>query len=300
MSKEKKKGLLKRAMAVMAQKWRVVVMDKASFEVRRTLIFSGWNMLIYTLFLLILISLATFFLISYTPLKSLIPGFSDVVKYQNLKKEMEVTLVELDELEHKTKVVDLYYKSIHDVLNEREPENAEQEAIKQADSSKDYRNVQLPKSIEDSLLRKKVDESEKYNFNISYTDRGTGNSLYGVFFFKPLNGTVSNSINLAEGHFGVDIVAAPGTPVKATLDGTVILAEWTPGDGYVIHLQHDKNVVSVYKHNSTLLKKVGNRVKAGDVIAILGNSGKHTSGAHLHFEIWQNGNPLNPQEYIVF
>lgn len=300
MEQKKKTGLFKRLLEKMSSKRRVVIMDKATFEVKRTLIFSGWTVFFFIAFVFIVISAATFFMISYTPAKTLIPGFNEVIQYQRLKAELEATLIHLDEFEHKAEVVDLYYKTINDILNERIPDDPSQEGLQYIDTTKNYRDLKLPKSTNDSLLRRKVDESEKYNFNLNYGERGDDNTLYGVFFFKPIEGTVSNSINISEGHYGVDVVATVGTPVKATLDGTVILAEWTPNDGYVVHIQHQKNVVSVYKHNSTILKKVGNKVKAGDVVAILGNSGKHTSGPHLHFEIWQNGNPINPQAYIVF
>jgi murein DD-endopeptidase MepM/ murein hydrolase activator NlpD len=120
------------------------------------------------------------------------------------------------------------------------------------------------------------------------------------FFFPPINGLITNYFNPAQNHFGVDIVAGSGTPIKATLDGTIIFAGWTLSSGYTLAIQHANNLVSVYKHNDVLLKREGNYVKAGEAIAIIGNTGTFSTGIHLHFELWFNGNPINPIDYIVF
>jgi len=115
-----------------------------------------------------------------------------------------------------------------------------------------------------------------------------------------VEGVVSSKFNLSNNHFGIDIVAGPNEVVKSTLDGTVIISAWTIETGYVIQIQHAANIISAYKHNARPLIKQGDRVKAGDAIAIVGNSGELTSGPHLHFEIWQNGTPVNPEDYIFF
>ena len=131
---------------------------------------------------------------------------------------------------------------------------------------------------------------------------GGGNSsqLDDLFFFTPLSGIISSSYNTKIGHYGVDVVSKKNEPIKSVADGTVILASWTQDAGYVITVQHKSNVISVYKHNSSLLKKPGDFVNAGDVIAIIGNTGELTSGPHLHFELWYNGNPVDPEEFVSF
>ena len=121
-----------------------------------------------------------------------------------------------------------------------------------------------------------------------------------LFFFNPLEGTVTQSYDISEEHFGIDIVAPKNEAVKAVLRGTVIFAEWTVETGYVIQIQHENNLTSIYKHNSVLLKKVGEEVKVGEAIAIVGNTGELSSGPHLHFELWQEGVPLDPENYINF
>jgi len=121
-----------------------------------------------------------------------------------------------------------------------------------------------------------------------------------LHFIVPLKGIVSNEFNHEKSHFGIDIVPGNDETVLATLSGTVILSTWSVETGYIIAIQHNWNLVSFYKHNSVLLKKVGDRVKTGESIAIVGNSGEQTTGPHLHFEIWHNGTPTNPRDYIIF
>ena len=111
---------------------------------------------------------------------------------------------------------------------------------------------------------------------------------------------MTEKFNYQEEHYAIDVVAPANEPVKATLDGTVIFASWTPETGHVIGIQHNNNLISIYKHNAVLLKKVGTFVNSGDAIAVVGNSGELTSGPHLHFELWHNGNPVNPEKYMVF
>ena len=135
--------------------------------------------------------------------------------------------------------------------------------------------------------------------NLSESNENTNNSLTGILFFTPLEGQISQSFERKSGHLGLDIVGAKNDPIKSTLDGTIIFADWTTDGGHEIHIQHSNNIVSVYKHNSYLLKKTGDRVRAGDPVAIMGNTGSQTDGAHLHFEIWVNGKPVDPQNYLA-
>jgi len=115
-----------------------------------------------------------------------------------------------------------------------------------------------------------------------------------------LKGIVSAPFNASEGHYAVDIIAQPNARVSSVLDGTVIFADYTINTGYVIYVQHEKNIISIYKHNSELLKTTGDKIKAGEAIAIMGNSGELSTGPHLHFELWNNGVAVNPEQYIEF
>jgi murein DD-endopeptidase MepM/ murein hydrolase activator NlpD len=155
----------------------------------------------------------------------------------------------------------------------------------------------LKPDVADSAFRSDFEKSDLALItftNVRYKE------LQETFFFTPLTGFISDHYDVKKGHFGIDVVAKTNEPVKAIADGTVILASWTQDSGYVIALQHHGNLISVYKHNAELLKKVGTFVNAGDIISIVGNSGEMTDGPHLHFELWYNGNSLNPEEFVTF
>jgi murein DD-endopeptidase MepM/ murein hydrolase activator NlpD len=146
----------------------------------------------------------------------------------------------------------------------------------------------------DSIFRQEFEQSD-----ISLINPANNQDL-DVFLFAPLSGLVSAPYNVKEGHYGVDVVAKKNEPVKCVADGTVIMASWTQDSGYVIAVQHRNDLISVYKHNAELLKKVGNFVNAGEIISIIGNTGDLTDGPHLHFELWSNGNSVNPEEFVTF
>ena len=124
--------------------------------------------------------------------------------------------------------------------------------------------------------------------------------LRQIYFFAPLAGYVSEAFNPVEEHYGIDIVAKKDEPVKCIADGTVVFASWTQNEGNVIAIQHQEDLISIYKHNSSLTKELGDFVSAGEIVAIIGNTGELTSGPHLHFELWYNGAAVNPEEFISF
>ncbi len=156
-------------------------------------------------------------------------------------------------------------------------------------------NTQLAPT--DSMFRKDFEQSEMAMISLTSSKY---KELREVFFFSPITGFVSDRYDVKKGHFGMDIVAKTNEPVKCIADGTVIMSSWTQDAGYVIAIQHRGNLISVYKHNAELLKKVGSFVNAGEIISIVGNSGEMTDGPHLHFELWYNGNSLNPEEFVTF
>ncbi len=156
-------------------------------------------------------------------------------------------------------------------------------------------NLKLAPS--DSQFRKDFEQTELSRITLT---NSKNRELQETFFFSPITGLVSDKYDLKKGHYGLDIVAKANEPVKCIADGTVIIASWTQDSGYVIGIQHRGNIISLYKHNAELLKKVGSFVNAGEIISIVGNSGEMTDGPHLHFELWYNGNPLNPEEFVTF
>jgi len=155
-----------------------------------------------------------------------------------------------------------------------------------------YKSSEATKSIIAEFESKPLDENSLVSI--------TSSSFSDAYFFPPLKGVVTSSFDPAQGHFGVDIVSAENEPVKSIADGTVILASWTLETGYVMTVQHSNELISIYKHNSVLLKKLGDPVRGGEIVSIIGNTGEQTTGQHLHMELWYKGNPLNPQEFITF
>lgn len=149
----------------------------------------------------------------------------------------------------------------------------------------------------DQKLRKEFEGNNIEPLPIQNKKQG---ELQSLFFFPPLAGIITSKYNSKTDHYGVDVVSQPNEPVRSVSDGTVTLSSWTQDGGYVVAIQHKNNLISVYKHNSALLKKVGNYVKAGDVVSIIGNTGELTNGPHLHFELWYDGNPVNPEEFLSF
>lgn len=169
------------------------------------------------------------------------------------------------------------------------------------DTSANYKTINFGTSPEDSALRMRIENEERYNLAIGPPAAESLSSLAGLHFFPPVKGIVSGKYDVSTKHFGTDIVTEPKAIVSSALDGTVIFTGWTMETGFVIEVQHPNNIVSVYKHNASLLKETGDLVRAGEAISIVGDSGElYTSGPHLHFEIWYKGSPLDPEKHIFF
>ena len=158
-----------------------------------------------------------------------------------------------------------------------------------------------PESFEPSDATKSIlDEFRGMPLDFTGQIEVSKNKIIEIFFFSPIKGVITSIFAPQNSHFGVDIVAKENEPVKAIADGTVILSAWTLETGYIINIQHSNELISIYKHNSVLLKKIGDVVRGGEIISIIGNTGELSSGPHLHFELWYKGTPLNPQEFITF
>jgi murein DD-endopeptidase MepM/ murein hydrolase activator NlpD len=293
MEEEKKK---RKILKKLKNKYRLVILNDASFEEKFSYRLSPLN--IFTLFLSItlLIVIIVTVIIVFTPLRESIPGYTDVT----LRKDLTYMVLKADSLERELKQNQKYLDNINTILRGEDPSNKELDslnAIAEEDSEL-VLDKSNDKSTEDSLLRAYVEREDSYSLELDKERRLS--AVDRLFFFNPLEGTVTQGFNSEEEHFGVDIVAPKNEAVKAVLRGTVIFAEWTVETGYVIHIQHENNLSSIYKHNSVLLKKEGEEVKAGEAIAIVGNTGELTTGPHLHFELWQGGVALDPSNYINF
>ncbi len=273
-------------------KYRLIVYNDSTFQDVGTYNLSRMNLFaLFALGLMLMFGLS-FVLLAYTPLNRILPYSSD----EDTKREIVQTALRLDSLEYAMQVQELYYRNLRNVIEGKPIEDL----TAARDTTVRYDDIAFTLSPADSLLRLQVETEEQYNLTNVNTNQDK-KDFSSLHFFPPLNkGLVVNSFNAHEQHFGVDIVAEANEGIMAVLDGTVISATWTLSTGYVISVQHEHDLISAYKHNSALLKKVGDNVRSGEVIAIIGNTGELTTGPHLHFELWHKGVPLDPENYIIF
>jgi murein DD-endopeptidase MepM/ murein hydrolase activator NlpD len=275
-------------------KYRLVLMNDDTFEEKISFRLTRFNVFIFFGTLVIFLVFATTYLIAFTPLREYIPGYADF----NTRKVLRELNLKADSLQAELRSKDLYINNIRNIVEGRE---FDEDVFEPTDSQDFVEIAELTRSREDSILRAQIESEIRFvGASPQDTDSFEPQPMSQFFFFPPLNGIITNYFNASQRHFGIDIVADIGEPIKATLDGTVIFSTWTLATGYTIGIQHTNNLISVYKHNSNLLKEEGNFVKAGEVIAIIGESGTLSTGTHLHFELWFNGNPINPLDYIVF
>ena len=284
MSKKKKKLSKK-----LLHKYRLVILNEDTFEERFAIKLTRLNVFVLTSLSAITLIILTIFLIAFTPLKEYIPGYSS----SKLKRQATNLNLKTDSLIQQLQINETYYASIRSVLKgEITQTEINKDSIIQA-AQRDIDQNSFVVSEEDSLLRAKVEREDKYNL---FQDDNSTNYI----LFPPVNGSISQDYDLEKRHFAVDVVVPLNTPVKATADGTVIFADWTIDTGYVVLLEHNQELISVYKHNSIITKQQGDLVKAGEVIAMSGNAGELSTGPHLHFELWSKGYPVNPTNFIDF
>ena len=275
-------------------RYRLVIRDDETYEEKFSLRLTRLNVFVVSGSLAIFLVFLTTIIIAFTPLREYIPGYTDV----NLSKNVYELHMRADSLEYVLSVNERYMRNLRLVLSGEEPEDIH---FERNDSLlRQYTDIQITHTVADSLLRDEYENQARM-----YSITGTSEIIpsqagKGILFFTPLKGIVTNEFNPEDNHYGIDIVAPENEVVKATLDGIVLFASWTIETGHVIVIQHQHNYISVYKHNSVLLKKEGAHVRAGEPIAIVGGSGVFSTGPHLHFELWHNSNPVNPRDYMIF
>lgn len=277
--------------SALKKKFRLIVQDDQSFEEIMSSSFSRLQLITRLLSLCLLVALLAVSIVAFTPLREYIPGYSP----PHLSKDLVSLSVKTDSL---IRVVDLQNQKtaqLNGILSgELDADSVLIDTVAKVVINTDA----LIASKQDSLYREVVERKDR--FNILYEAKKEAGDLKNVVFYTPIKGFVSDAFDLSTKHYGVDVVAPKNEAVKSCLSGTVIFSDWTTETGYAIAIQHEKELISFYKHNSVLLKEVGEVVLAGDVIAIIGNSGKLSSGPHLHFELWHKGLAINPEQHILF
>ena len=274
-------------------KYRFSVINDHTFEEVWRIVLTRYNAFLLITFLLLFIIWGTSTLISFTNLREFIPGYPDVTMRRNIL----MSAIRLDSLDRELKLRDKYFENMNAIISGNPPA----EISMQQDTTKNYKSIQFNTSSDDSILRARVENEERYNLTLGPSTSQSVSGLASLHFFPPVKGIVSGKYDVRTKHFGTDIVTKPKALVSAVLDGTVIFTGWTMETGFVIEVQHPNNIISVYKHNASLLKETGDLVRAGDAISVVGDSGeRYTSGPHLHFEIWYKGSSLDPEKHILF
>lgn len=284
-SKDKKKFKQK-----LINKYRLVIINEDTFEEKLTFKLTRLNVFIFGGLFSILLIVGTIFLIAFTGLKEYIPGYSSTT----LKKTATQLVYKVDSLEQVININNQYIGKVKEVLTGKITGVLfDKDSVMQSiQYNKDTMNL-LP-SETDLRFREDIESADRYSiFNEAAKDAD-------IVFFAPVTGIITEGYNPKTKHYAVDIAVELSTPVKAVADGTVIFAEWTAQTGHVVIVEHTGGFISMYKHNTALHKEQGDLVKSGEVIASAGDTGELSTGPHLHFELWSDGYPVNPVNYIDF
>ena len=271
-------------------KYKLSVINETSYEEVFNFRLSQLHVLTALSVLAVILVVLTILLIAFTDLREFIPGYPD----GNMRQMIAQNALRVDSLENELLKRDRFFKSIRLVLNGGDTTSLE----RSREDTARYRNdtIRFQISEQENEFRAAIEERERFNLSLGMKEQ---NHDY-YHFFPPVEGIVTQSFDAKKRHYGTDIVAKANAKVAAVLDGVVIFTDWTVKTGYVIQVQHTNDLISVYKHNSILLKKQGDYVRAGEVLGVVGNTGEESSGPHLHFELWRAGNPLNPENFIKF
>jgi len=269
---------------------RLVILNEDSFEEIFSLKLTLMNVFVVATVGAVLIITITTYLIAFTPLREFIPGYAS----NKLKRDATELALKSDSLSTALKKNEAYISSIKKVLTgDLDYAKLNKDSI-YASVTETPKTEDLKPSEADLQLREEVTQEDKYNLFEK------AKSKVSIVLFPPVKGSITETFNLKNKHFAVDVALAKNTPIKATLNGTVIFADWTPTTGNVIIIRHNNGFISVYKHAASLTKSQGDVVKTGEVIALAGSTGQESTGVHLHFELWKDGYPIDPTQFIEF
>ena len=271
-------------------RYRLVILNEESFEEQLYFRLTRLNVIIICTFIFALLFTGTIALVSYTPIKEYIPGYAST----KMRKQAVENAYKLDSLLNAYRQSKQQLGAIRKVLTgEVDIEELKESTLRGDTQSQGQRTISK-RSKQDSILRSIVEQEDKYSVAL------TENSKVDFVLYPPATGSLSQAFDPVNKHYAVDIVLNENAPIKAVAEGTVIFSEWTADTGYVIIIEHPYGLISAYKHNASLSKSQGETVIAGEVIATAGNTGEFSTGYHLHFELWSDGFPMNPENFIDF
>ena len=274
----------------LTNRFLLILRNEENFAEKTTISFTYAKLILITFSLLLVIMISSLYLSSTLMSQWFDPRHELIIMDRYLADLAD----KVDSLESQLKKKDQFITNIQRVLI---GEISINDSSFNSNETGSISNFIEPIPAVDSQFRKDFEASEMTFLSVS---NSMTQDVEGEYFYSPIEGMVTKVFNIKEEHYGIDVVSKSNEPVKSVAEGTVVFADWTQESGNVIAIQHRGNIISVYKHNSALLKKVGNFVTSGQVIAIIGNTGEFTTGPHLHFELWYNGNPVDPEEFISF
>ncbi|CAI8307096.1 MAG: Murein DD-endopeptidase MepM [Flavobacteriales bacterium UBA4585] len=268
-------------------KFRLVILNDDTFEELLTLRLSPLNVFTFSVFAIVFTIAITSVVIAFTPLKELVPGYAS----SKIRRQAIELSLKTDSLEGVLRQNERYVGGIQRILQGDVIDSVVQDVASEDTATNTAVLLSSP-SPTDSAFREWVEGETAFSLEQRSAELDIPQLL------APVEGVVTSSFDRTMGHFAVDVASTKNTPIKSCYEGIVVFADWTSENGHIIIVQHDNNLVSAYKHNSALLKDVGDYVRSGEAIAIIGNSGENSTGPHLHFELWYDGSAINPEDYI--
>lgn len=274
-------------------RYQLIIRNEENFAEKTTVPFTYSKIVLFSVVFFVVLLLISLFMV-----KTILAKWFDPAHEQmEANRKLNELALRVDSLAVEVDRKDRFIANFQRVLSGDTSEFVDPGQIMTSDDPIPVRQSSTDPNTQDTAFRNNFEKSDlsliSYS-SIKYRE------LQETFFYTPITGFISDHFDAKKGHYGVDIVTKTNEPVKCIADGMVVISSWTQDSGYVIAIQHRGNLISLYKHNSQLLKKVGTFVSAGDIISIVGNSGEMTDGPHLHFELWYNGNPVNPEEFVTF
>jgi len=279
----RKKSLLKK----LKTHYRILVINDDTYEEKLSFRLNRLNVYVATAIFAFVLIMGTIVLIAFTPLRTYIPGYTA----PGLRKNAVRLQLRADSLEKALMLNTYYLNELKKVLNNEITFEEFNKKYSQKEFNPD--TLKLHPGKVDSLLREEVANRERFQVQQQ-------NNHLAYNFVNPVKGVVVNGFNPEKEHYGIDIALKTETPVKSIAEGRVIFAGWSSDTGNTIIINHPNDIISVYKHNKKLLRKTGDWVQAGEVVALSGNSGEQTTGPHLHFELWMKDTPVDPLDFLSF
>ncbi len=288
----------KKILNKLKQKYRLIIINDNTYKEVWWMRLSRINVIGTIIFFQIAFTSVIILTIAYSPLKEFIPGYPD----GEVNKNIVLNSIKTDSLENALNIKEQYFNNLRAIIMGRDVNNYVNNSLTDTikDSTISVINLEHKISKDDSLLRLQIEKHDNYNLSEYMLYNSAHNELSELHLIAPLKGVITNRFNSSKKHYGIDVVAAKNELIISALKGKVVFSGWSVNTGNIIHIQHENNLITIYKHLGKITINQGDKIDKGEPIAIVGNTGEETTGPHLHFELWHKGEAINPEEYIIF